>query len=102
MLAIMSGTTPNSTSVDLFTQDLHFESGGTIRADERRMADDHTDWRLAMFHVKAADDVHPITGRCTPSQTRPCAAYTARSASLSALPSRACRTTSSACSLAGL
>jgi hypothetical protein len=50
--------TASGTIVDLFTQDLQFESHGTIRADDRRMADGDGEWRLAIFTVETADDVH--------------------------------------------
>jgi hypothetical protein len=40
----MCDMTPSSTIVDLFTHDLHFESRGTICADEGRMADRDADW----------------------------------------------------------
>jgi mannose-6-phosphate isomerase-like protein (cupin superfamily) len=54
----MRGMTPSSTIVDLFTHNLHFESRGTICAEERRMADGDADWRSAIFHVETDDDVH--------------------------------------------
>jgi hypothetical protein len=38
MLAVMSGMASGSTTVDLSTRDLYFESRTTIRADKRRMA----------------------------------------------------------------
>jgi mannose-6-phosphate isomerase-like protein (cupin superfamily) len=50
--------TPSITIVDLFTHDLHVESRGTIRADERRMVDSDADWRSAIFHAETDDDVH--------------------------------------------
>ena len=50
--------TTSSTIVDLFTQHLRFDSQGTIRADERRMAGNDADWRLAVFHVETDADVH--------------------------------------------
>jgi hypothetical protein len=55
----MQSTTPASTVVDLFTQHLQLQSGGTIRADERRMSSDDADWRLAIFHAETAGEVHP-------------------------------------------
>src|SRR5262249_60602778 len=57
-LRVMTDTTLSVTIVDVFTRDLHFESHGTVRAEERRMADGDADWRLAMFHAEIADDVH--------------------------------------------
>ena len=57
-MRVMTDTTLSDTIVDVFTRDLHFESHGTVRAEERRMADGDADWRLAMFHAEIADDVH--------------------------------------------
>ena len=54
----MCDTTPSGTIVNLCTQELQFESSGTLRADERRLADGDADRRLAIFHVETADDVH--------------------------------------------
>jgi len=54
----MTDTTSSGTIVDLFTDDLHVEPRGAIRAEERRMADGDADWRLAAFHAETADDVH--------------------------------------------
>ena len=50
--------TTSITTVDLFTQHLRFDSHGTIRAGERRMAGDDAAWRLAVFHVETDADVH--------------------------------------------
>jgi quercetin dioxygenase-like cupin family protein len=52
----MSAMTTSSTTVDLFTQHLRFDSQGTIRADERRTAGDNA-WRLPVFHVETDADV---------------------------------------------
>ena len=57
-LRVMRDTTPSSTIADLFTHDLHFESSGTICAEERRMADGDADWRPAIFHAETDADVH--------------------------------------------
>jgi hypothetical protein len=55
----MSGVTPSSSIVDLFTHDLHFEPSGIIRADERRMTDGNPAWRsAAIFQVETPEDVH--------------------------------------------
>ncbi len=54
----MSSTTPGSTTVDLVTHHLQFDAHGSIWADERRAAGGDADWRLALFHVETADDVH--------------------------------------------
>jgi hypothetical protein len=55
----MSGATPMTTTVDLFTQHLQFDASGTIRTDERRLADgDDIDWRLPLCRVETAADVH--------------------------------------------
>jgi hypothetical protein len=54
----MADTNLSDTIVDVFTRDLHFESQGNVRADDRRMADGDAEWRLAMFHAESADDVH--------------------------------------------
>jgi mannose-6-phosphate isomerase-like protein (cupin superfamily) len=54
----MSDMTSIDSVVDLFTQDLHFEPTGTIRAEGRRWGDGDADWRLAMFHAATAADVH--------------------------------------------
>jgi mannose-6-phosphate isomerase-like protein (cupin superfamily) len=54
----MCTNTRNGAIVNVFTQDLRFESPGTIRADQRRMADGDGEWRLAIFTVETADDVH--------------------------------------------
>ena len=66
----MCETTPSGTIVNQLTQDLQFESSGTLRADERRMAGGDADWRLAIFDVETADDVHAGHWRSTPSPTR--------------------------------
>jgi mannose-6-phosphate isomerase-like protein (cupin superfamily) len=52
--------TPSITIVDLFTHDLHVESRGNIRADQRQMtaSDSDADWRSAIFHAETDDDVH--------------------------------------------
>jgi hypothetical protein len=58
-LRAMSGMTPSPIIVDLFTQDLHVESHGILRADQRRMtAGVDADWRSAIFHAETNDDVH--------------------------------------------
>jgi quercetin dioxygenase-like cupin family protein len=49
----------SGTVVDLFTRHLRLELSGTIRVDERRMTADDVDWRLALFHVETAEEVHP-------------------------------------------
>ena len=54
----MSDTTMTNAVIDLFTSQLDFELPGTIRADQRRMATDDTDWRLAMFHAETNEEVH--------------------------------------------
>src|SRR5262245_3964893 len=54
----MHDTMLRHTLVDLFTEVLKFESRGTIRADDGRMADDDAAWRLAMFDAESAADVH--------------------------------------------
>lgn len=59
MLAVMDDMTPSSTTIDLLTQDLQFDSDGIISAVIRQMAGSDADWRLAIFHVEIADDVHP-------------------------------------------
>jgi mannose-6-phosphate isomerase-like protein (cupin superfamily) len=54
----MTDTTFSGILVNVFAQDLRLQSRGTICAEERRMADVDADWRLAMFHVETAHDVH--------------------------------------------
>src|SRR5262245_5922681 len=56
--ASMHRTIPSGI-VDLFTQQLQFGSGGTIRVDELHTPADHADWRLAIIPVETADDAHP-------------------------------------------
>jgi hypothetical protein len=58
-LQVMNRKTSNSTTIDLFTQLLQLNANGTVRPEERRMAGYvDADWRLALFHVETADDVH--------------------------------------------
>jgi hypothetical protein len=73
-LRMMTDTTLSDAVIEMFARGPHFESHGTVRAEERRMADGDADRRLAMLHGETAPDVHADHWEKHPSPTRPSAA----------------------------
>jgi hypothetical protein len=73
-LRVMTDTTLSDAVVEMFARGPHFESHGTVRVGERRMADGDADRRLAVFHGETAPAVPADHCEKHPSPTLPSAA----------------------------